>query len=187
MARHRSSASVSFNKEVQWDTVVAVLMVYRDRPAGVLLSYHPPARNIGDAEMTFHTVIADQAAVAVENARLLSHEHDKARLEERQRLARELHDWVTQALFSISRIARSTEVMMQRKQQESDDPHLNVGCRSLAVCAALLPPYGGPAIREEGISDYLRCLPPCDLVEGAEVRAVLPVTWLVRVCSTLVS
>src|SRR4029079_19671507 len=90
-------------------------MVYRDRPVGVLLSYHSPTHRIDGAEMTFHSVIADQAAVAVENARLLIDAHDKARLEERQRLARELHDSVTQALFSISLIARSAELVLQRE------------------------------------------------------------------------
>jgi signal transduction histidine kinase len=45
--------------------------------------------------------IPDQAAVAVENARLFSEARGKAALEERQRLARELHDSVSQALYGI--------------------------------------------------------------------------------------
>jgi len=51
--------------------------------------------------MTF----ADQAALAIQNARLRDHAEEAAVLAERNRLARELHDAVTQTLFSASLIA----------------------------------------------------------------------------------
>ena len=46
-----------------------------------------------DAELAM--LFAQQAAVAIENARLYEEVRDKAALEERQRLARELHDSVS--------------------------------------------------------------------------------------------
>lgn len=46
--------------------------------------------------------LGDQIAIAIENARLYSRSQFLAVLEERTRLARELHDSVTQALFSIN-------------------------------------------------------------------------------------
>jgi signal transduction histidine kinase len=45
--------------------------------------------------------LSDQAALAIENARLVAAAQEKAVLEERQRLARDLHDSVTQAVYSI--------------------------------------------------------------------------------------
>jgi signal transduction histidine kinase len=45
---------------------------------------------------------AQQAAIAIENARLYEALRDKTALEERQRLARELHDSVSQALYAIA-------------------------------------------------------------------------------------
>jgi PAS domain S-box-containing protein len=152
----------SFMHQVEWDTIVAMPMIYRGRPVGVLLSYHSPSHDIGGAEMTFHSVIADQAAVAVENARLLMQAHDKARLEERQRLARELHDSVTQALFSISLIARSAEVVMQREGTHSpqtmeklaDLRQLTQG--ALAEMRALIFELRPGALEEEGLYEALR-------------------------------
>ena len=47
-------------------------------------------------------LFAQQAAVAIENARLYEETRGKAALEERQKLARELHDSVSQALYGIA-------------------------------------------------------------------------------------
>ena len=149
-------------KDVSWDTVVAVPMVYRNSAVGVLLSYHPPTQNIGEAEMTFHGVIANQAAVAVENARLVAQAQDKARLEERQRLARDLHDSVTQGLFSINLIARSAELMMEREgtqtvqtmEKMSNLRQLTQG--ALAEMRALIFELRPGALEEEGLFEALR-------------------------------
>jgi two-component system, NarL family, sensor kinase len=52
-------------------------------------------------------IVAEHLAVAIHNARLSEQSQRLAVLEERQRLARELHDNVTQILSSISLIAQS--------------------------------------------------------------------------------
>lgn len=151
-----------FLRTVPWDSVVAMPMVYRDTVVGVLISYHHASREIGEKEITFHGVMADQAAVAVENARLLAQTHDKARLEERQRLARELHDSVTQALFSISLIARSAEVLMEREGGHSEEVmekladlrQLTQG--ALAEMRALIFELRPGALDEEGLYEALR-------------------------------
>jgi signal transduction histidine kinase len=52
--------------------------------------------------------------VAVANGRLFEQVQGKAALEERQRLARELHDSVSQAIFSISLHARTAEALLDR-------------------------------------------------------------------------
>ena len=50
---------------------------------------------------------ANQVALALENARLYERAREAATLEERNRLARELHDAVTQTLFSASLVAEA--------------------------------------------------------------------------------
>jgi signal transduction histidine kinase len=51
--------------------------------------------------------LGQRAALAIENARLYERAQEAAVLEERQRLARELHDAVTQTLFAASLIAET--------------------------------------------------------------------------------
>ncbi len=53
-------------------------------------------------EVTFLTAIADQAGVVAESARLRRRAKQAAVMEERERLARELHDSVTQSLYSLT-------------------------------------------------------------------------------------
>jgi signal transduction histidine kinase len=63
-------------------------------------------------------VLAGKAAIAIENARLYGRAQHAAALEERQRLARELHDAVTQTLFSASLIAEVLPQLMARDPDE---------------------------------------------------------------------
>jgi signal transduction histidine kinase len=60
--------------------------------------------------------LADQAAVAIENAQLYKQAQQLAVINERNRLARELHDSVTQALYGITLHAEAAYRQMSAKQ-----------------------------------------------------------------------
>lgn len=66
--------------------------------------------------------VADQAAVAIQNARLYEQARGLAALEERQKLARELHDSVSQALFGIGLGARTARALVDRDPKHAADP-----------------------------------------------------------------
>jgi signal transduction histidine kinase len=59
-------------------------------------------------------LFASHAAIALTNARLYERGRELSVLEERARLARELHDAVSQKLFSIRAKARAAEVLVRR-------------------------------------------------------------------------
>lgn len=65
------------------------------------VAYGAP-RSLGDSEQRLLMALAQRAGVAIQNARLHEQAQQAATLEERQRLARELHDAVTQTLFSTA-------------------------------------------------------------------------------------
>jgi PAS domain S-box-containing protein len=91
-----------FIREAPWDTLYIVPLVSRGRALGVINLCYLPGQKPSVDEKVFLKAVADQTAVTVENARLFSEARGKAVLEERQRLARELHDSVSQALYGIA-------------------------------------------------------------------------------------
>lgn len=69
-------------------------------------------------EQRLFIALAQRAAMAIENAQLYQQAQFAATIEERQRLARELHDAVTQTLFSSSLIADVLPRIWERNPEE---------------------------------------------------------------------
>jgi len=69
---------------------------------GVLDAQSDRLNAFDDSDLIVMQSLADQAAVAIENARLYRRAQQLAVIEERNRLARELHDSVTQALYGVT-------------------------------------------------------------------------------------
>ena len=63
--------------------------------------FYAQPHDFSEAERRLLTALAQRAGLALDNARLYEAAAGKAALEERQRLARELHDSVSQALYAI--------------------------------------------------------------------------------------
>jgi signal transduction histidine kinase len=63
--------------------------------------------------------LADQAAQAIDNARLRQQASQLAVMEERARLARELHDSVTQSLYSLTLLAEGWQRLIRSGQADN--------------------------------------------------------------------
>ena len=90
-------------------------LVARNESLGAINLYYPPGTEPTEEETVFLGAVADQTAVAVENARLFAAVQEKAALEERQHLARELHDSVSQALYGIALGTRTARTLLDRE------------------------------------------------------------------------
>ncbi len=62
---------------------------------------------------------ADQAATAIQNAKLFRQTQNAAALEERQRLARDLHDAVSQNLWTASIIAEVLPALWEKDHEDA--------------------------------------------------------------------
>ncbi len=84
----------------------------KDKLIGILsIHHHQPGYYTPTMAQLAHA-FANQAAVAIENARLYRQAQTAAAAEERGRLARELHDSVTQALYSLTLYAEATRLAL---------------------------------------------------------------------------
>jgi signal transduction histidine kinase len=103
-----------FMRHPRWDWFVSVPLLARGEPVGILNAFFAPGQTVGDTELEFLLAMAEQAAMAVDHASVLERERDLARREERQKLARDLHDSVVQQVFSMMMQAKSLGVLVAR-------------------------------------------------------------------------
>ena len=90
----------------------------RERKLGVLVIVGSQGTSFSEAQLALFQSIADQLSVAIENARLFEKNEQAAVTAERNRLARDLHDAVTQTLFSSSMIADVLPRIWERNPEE---------------------------------------------------------------------
>jgi PAS domain S-box-containing protein len=143
-----------FVREVPWDITYSLPLVSRFRTVGAIFFCYLPGEEPGEDEQVFLRAVADQAAVALENARLFSEARGKAALEERQRLARELHDSVSQALYGIALGARTARKLVDQNPQLVADPLdyvLSLADAGLAEMRALIFELRPESLETEGL------------------------------------
>ncbi len=111
-----------------------------------------------DEERTF-LALAERAGVAIQNAELYARAQDVASLEERQRLARELHDSVSQALYGIALGARTARTQLERDPARAAEPLeyvLSLAEAGLAEMRALIFELRPESLATEGIIGALQ-------------------------------
>lgn len=150
--------------DLDWDAVVCVPLAWQDRVFG-MCSVFLPSGSTGPSkvELTLYTALADHAAVAVINARLTTQAAAAAALVERGRLARELHDSVTQGLFSMTMHARAAQLSMIAAGIDDDGPLgrsiaqvVDLTKGALAEMRALIFELRPGALAEEGLMGAMR-------------------------------
>jgi signal transduction histidine kinase len=151
---------------------LAVPIIVSDQLLGMLNI--ESERPISDEDAAGVAIIADQLAVAIENARLAERGQQLAVLEERRRLARELHDSVTQSLFSMSLLSQVLPELWQVDQHEARAALAQIRDLTrgaLAEMRALLFELRPATLGERGLAHALR-----EHVAAFERRAGMPVT-----------
>ena len=108
------------------------------------------------------SLFAAHAAIALTNARLYERSQELSVLQERSRLARELHDAVTQKLFSIRAHARAAAVRAGREPFDPDRVKAEIatvetlGAQAHAELRAVIDGLAPPDLRAGGLADALR-------------------------------
>jgi len=97
-------------------SLAVIPLLSRERLMGVLVAGSRTARRFISSEVELLTSMGHHLAIAVENARLYEQAQRVAVSEERERLARELHDSVTQSLYSVTLFAEAARRLAAAKE-----------------------------------------------------------------------
>jgi signal transduction histidine kinase len=140
--------------------VLAVPLLVKGDVYGGLFLFHATPRPKSDEELELLVTLADQAVLAIENARLRAEARQSAVAAERSRLARDLHDSVTQTLYSIMLYAEATNLAMQAGKQDVSAKNLqelrNMAHEAMLDMRMLIFELHPPVLEEAGLAAALQ-------------------------------
>jgi PAS domain S-box-containing protein len=157
-----------------YQALLAVPLSVKDEIYGTLMLYYDEPRKFTPEEIELAMTAGDQAALAIENARLHTQVERAAVAAERNRIARDLHDSVTQTLFSATLIAEVLPKLWASDREESERRlaelrQLTRG--ALAEMRTLLLELRPATLTEVEIGELLR-----QLTEAVTGRARVPIS-----------
>ena len=135
-------------------------LVTKGQVSGILVLHHTEPNYYSAQDASLVMAFANQAAVAIENAQLYEQAQQLAVVEERQRLARELHDSVTQTLYSVTLYAQAAHMAMSAGKQdeaiENLDELRNMAREAMTDMRLLIFELHPPRLEEEGLAAALQ-------------------------------
>jgi len=127
----------------------------KDKVIGVISAASDRESAFDQSDETILQTLSNQVSVAIENARLYEQARHLAILDERQRLARELHDSVTQSLYGISLYAQAAAGNVKANQIHQAAEYIediqNTAQESLADMRLLIYELRPPILDKEGL------------------------------------
>lgn len=127
---------------------------------GVLSLFSNHGGNYSLNDQVILTAIADQLGLAIERARLTKQGEEIAKLKERQRLARDLHDALTQSLYSMTLLTsgykRSLHHATPEEIHQWMDELSDIAQNALAELRLLLYELRPTALEQDGLHGALK-------------------------------
>jgi len=158
---------------------VTIPLTVQDRLVGALVLGSLTQRSITKEEISLLAAIGQQVGVAVENARLYEAAQKTAILEERSRLARELHDSVTQSVYSVTLYAEAATRLLKSGDITQAEEYLgdlrDTGLEALREMRLLIYELRPLALEKSTLADALR-----SRLEAVEARSGVKSTLTVE-------
>ncbi len=118
----RTALAIEPLKSLPWQGSAYAPVVSEGAIHGVLHAIFREDDLPSKPEVDFLAMLADQAAVAASNARKIAAAQERVAHEERRRLSRELHDFVSPALYGIALGARVARELLDRDPSQAAQP-----------------------------------------------------------------
>jgi two-component system nitrate/nitrite sensor histidine kinase NarX len=128
-----SLENVKLNKHERWKAFLAVPLVWHlDEPVGVLVLGSNSSQAFTQRHQALLETLAGQAALLIQNARLMVQVEYQAVVDERTRLAREIHDGLAQTLAFLKIQAAQMQNFLERGETEKLTNTLQANYRTLS-------------------------------------------------------
>ncbi|HEX5193074.1 MAG TPA: GAF domain-containing sensor histidine kinase [Solirubrobacteraceae bacterium] len=138
---------------------LGVPIVARDRVIGAFYLTEKLDRDrFSDGDRELIELLAAHAAIAISNARLYERSRELTILSERNRLALELHDVVSQKLFSLNLAAETATTLLERDPEQAADQLRRVrelGREALTELRALIMGLRPASLDRDGLAGAL--------------------------------
>ena len=139
----------------------------RDQVLGIIFAANKTSaaaagRGFTERDEEILSLFAAHAAIALTNARLYERSRELSVMQERSRLARDLHDAVTQKLFSIRAHARAAAVLAARDPVDAARVRAEIevvgalGAEAHAELRAVIDGLAPPDLEAAGLAESLR-------------------------------
>lgn len=145
----------------RYRAILAVPIIVQNDLYGSLTMFYLEPQEFSDEDAALAGDLADHLALAIENARLREQARASAIADERNRLARDLHDAVTQTLFSASLIAEVLPMLWAKDRTEGErrlEELRSLTKGALAEMRTLLFELRPAALIEADLADLLKQL-----------------------------
>jgi signal transduction histidine kinase len=155
-------------------SMISTPVIIKNEIYGAMHLYYSNRRDFSDDDVKMAQTFGDQAALAIEHERLDAQSEEAAVSSERDRLARELHNAVTQTLFSSSLIAEVLPKIWDKNPDEGQrrlEELRQLTKGALAEMRALLLELRPAVIVEADLGDLIR-----QLAEAASGTSRIPIT-----------
>ena len=139
---------------------VSVPLMAKGQLVGAMQLLTGRPRTFSPEQLSLMAVVGQQVGVAVENARLYEQAEQAAALAERTRLARELHDSVTQSLYSVTMYAEAAARLLTTGEEARGAEYLrdarDTAQEALREMRLLIFELRPPALEEGGLAGALQ-------------------------------
>jgi signal transduction histidine kinase len=130
-----------------------------------------------EEDIRIMSLFADQAAIAIQNTKLHQKTEQLAVLEERQRLARELHDSVSQSLYSLNLYTDAARLAISKGHTQQAENNLNelrnLIREAMLDMRLLIFELHPPLLEKEGLATALRTR-----LESVEARSGIKTNFI---------
>ncbi len=157
---------------------ISVPLMVKGNLVGAMVLTTRKMRQVQPEELALLAAVGQQVGVAVENARLYDQAEQAAAIAERSRLARELHDSVTQSLYSVTLYAEAAARLFQAGRGNEAAEHLrdlrDTAQEALREMRLLIFELRPPALEKSGLAGTLQAR-----LDAVEIRGGMQAEFVV--------